>query len=456
VTGAARAVRTSPGGGVSLAVVFALLASVAAPCAARGHVAAQDTADVLDPDVPADSVHPGAYLQVYLLTAGPGDAIWEQFGHNALRIVDERDGTDWSWNWGIFDFDQEGFMLRLVKGTMLYTMAARPAGLEIANYRAANRPVWQQELALDPERKWRLLQAVLENSEDPHYRYDYYRDNCSTRVRDKLDIALQGALSEAWNDEPTGRTYRWHTRRLLQGTPWAYLGIHFVLGPRADRPISVWEEAFLPMRLQERLRSIRVTELADREVSLVRDEHLLIRSDRPPVPEDVDSFFGTFLAMGLLVGTATAGAAWWAERGSLVGRLAFLATGGLWATAAGLGGTVLLGAWLFTDHVFWGWNENLMQANPLFLGMVFGSLGLLGGRRLSSWCGWLAVVLAALSLTGVVVQPLPLFDQVNGEILGLTVPPNLALAYAAMKLASREGTGSAHVATARHGEGGRG
>jgi len=57
-------------------------------------------------------------LEVFLLTVGPGDAIWEKFGHNALVFQDNRDGTMMAYNWGIFDFRQHDFIMRLAKGRM--------------------------------------------------------------------------------------------------------------------------------------------------------------------------------------------------------------------------------------------------------------------------------------------------------------------------------------------------
>ncbi|MBL8961188.1 MAG: hypothetical protein JNJ98_15130, partial [Gemmatimonadetes bacterium] len=55
---------------------------------------------------------PGAELEVYLMTMGPGDLIWERFGHNAVGIRDRAAGTDVVYNWGVFDFDEADFLPR--------------------------------------------------------------------------------------------------------------------------------------------------------------------------------------------------------------------------------------------------------------------------------------------------------------------------------------------------------
>ena len=77
----------------SAAAVAIVAVQLAAPAALSG---AQAT----------PSGEPGAELRVWLLTAAPGDAVWERYGHNAIRVLDTRTGRDVSYNWGIFDFDQ--------------------------------------------------------------------------------------------------------------------------------------------------------------------------------------------------------------------------------------------------------------------------------------------------------------------------------------------------------------
>ena len=136
------------------------------------------------------------------MTMGPGKAVWERFGHNAIWIHDPERGTDQAYNYGLFDLRQEKFLVRFLQGRMWYWMQGFPAQAYVELYRRANRSVWIQELEMPANAK-RELQEFLEWNERPEnrfYHYDYYRDNCSTRVRDALDRALGGRIQRLRRD----------------------------------------------------------------------------------------------------------------------------------------------------------------------------------------------------------------------------------------------------------------
>jgi hypothetical protein len=286
---------------------------------------------------------------------------------------------------------------------------------------------------------------VLENyrPENRFYRYDYYRDNCSTRIRDVLDRALGGRIRAEAGSDTTRTTYRWHTRRLLGGVFWAYTGIQLVLGRRADEPITAWQEMFIPMRLRDHLS--RATVVRDGvDVPLVRETRLLVPSTRDPVPEAPRGRLSLFLVIGVAWAGAILLAAKGAEGGGWLPRAATALLAGGWSLLAGIGGVVLVLAWAFTDHVFWAWNENLLQADPLALLVTPGMAMLLFRPALPTWASRFAGSVALISLAGFAVQIFPWFDQVNGEVLAAAVPINVAVAVAAWRLrgTSRDAGGS--------------
>ncbi len=368
------------------------------------------------------------------MTMGPGDAIWERFRHNAIWIRNRTTGTGAIYNWGIFDFDQVDFIPRLIRGTMLYSMAAyQRTDAFVEAYRRVNRSVWIQELALTPEEKVDLLAFARWNArpENRDYRYDYYRDNCSTRVRDALDRVLKGRIREVAEADTTRHTYRWHTRRLLQAVPAAYAGIQLVLGAAADRPLTRWEEMFLPRVLMEEVRRVEVPDGQGGMRSLVIHEEELVTSTRAPLPDAPTLAFPLFLLAGLVFGGVILTLSRGGGPRGWPGRLALSTLAGTWFLAAAAAGLLLAGAWAFTDHVFWYRNLNLLQVNPLALPLPVAYVIYAARGGFPRWARDMAAALAVLSGVGVLLWVLPGFRQANGEILALTVPVNLSLALGA-------------------------
>jgi hypothetical protein len=369
---------------------------------------------------------------VYLVTAAPGEAVWERFGHNGLWIHDARTGEDTFWEWGLFSFSQVGFIPRLARGTMLYAMGGTPLYRALSTYQAQGRDVWAQELALSPEQEEALNRFVRNNArpENRQYIYDYYRDNCSTRVRDALDLVLGGRLLETFGGQPTGRTWRWHTRRLLRPAPAADVGIQLVLGTPGDQEIDAWEEMFLPLQLRGHLASVTVPGEGGSERPLVVRERLLVEGSRGMTPQEPANRFPLAVVIGVVLGLWTGLLGRWAAASTL-GKRAL----GLWIVAwgglLGLLGLLLAASWLFTDHVFWRWNENLLQANPVLLAAPFLALPLLLGRdpsprlrALFRWVRWVALGAAVLKLVP------GIFIQENWGVIAALVPTHMMLARA--------------------------
>jgi hypothetical protein len=373
---------------------------------------------------------PGSRLEVFLMTIGPGDAIWERFSHNALIIRDEDAGTEVAYNWGIFDFSQEDFIGRLARGRMLYRMEGYPAPALISLYGRLDRDVWLEKVNLSPRQRLELKTLIEETDTDANreYRYDYYRDNCSARIRDVLDEVLDGQIRAATEDVDTGTSYRWHTARLLRPVLWAYAGIQFVVGNRGDESISAWEEMFLPLRMRDHLLGVRVRTSDGEDVPLLGPSVQVVVSSRPPPPDEVPNFLFSFLGAGVLLGVLFVIAGEVAARGHRWGQWLLAATGTAWSGTVGVLGTGLVLSWFLTDHFFWGLNENAFQANPLSLAtaVVLLPAALGRGRRVAVY---LTRAVVALSIGGLVLQLLPGFDQVNGEMLAFMVPAHLGLAW---------------------------
>ncbi|MDQ3388069.1 MAG: DUF4105 domain-containing protein, partial [Gemmatimonadota bacterium] len=319
-----------------------------------------------------EAPEPGSELTVFLVTMGQGNLVWEKFGHNGIWIHDALLGTDRVYNYGLFDFQSPGYWSRFLQGRWIYEVGVSSIDETIAQYRYFNRSVRVQELNLTAPQKQELQDFLEWNArpENREYRYDYYRDNCSTRIRDVLNRALGGRLREATERVPTATTYRWHSERLIADDKLSYTGLLAGLGPAADRPISAWEEMFLPFKLEEQLRTIRVPDGAGGEAPLVIAEHTFYEAEgRTPPRSEPPFWLPWYLSVGALLGGTLAALAAAAVRSRLAGGV-FVFAGMGWSLLTGIAGLLLVALWTLTDHQIAYRNENLLQFNPLSLGLV--------------------------------------------------------------------------------------
>jgi hypothetical protein len=379
---------------------------------------------------------------------GQGDPYWARFGHNALRIVDRERGTDISYNWGLFDFNEPGFLTRFLSGNTRYWMEGFDTRAMLDVYRSENRSIDVQELAISPDAARRLRDFVEWNAlpENRAYRYDYYLDNCSTRIRDALDRALNGRIRAATDTITTPNTYRSHTRRLLADHAPTYGGIMLVLGQRADVPLTAWEEMFVPMLMRDHLRAVTVRNVQGAIVPLVAREARLFQAQRPPERAVAPDRTRSFAAASLLLGAVIAALAWLAakregSRGSGGARTGAITLATAWSTFAGIVGTGALGMWALTHHTFMYHNENVLQFTPLSLALAivlpFAFRARTNAVAALSAAPVLALAVLALSTLGLIAQLLPMMSQVNGEMIALALPAHAGVAYAVWALSVR-------------------
>jgi uncharacterized protein DUF4105 len=379
-----------------------------------------------------NAAEPGSELTVYLLTMGPGDQVWEKFGHNAIWIHDAASQSDVAYHWGVFDFRDKDFYPNFIRGKMRYLMGAFDFNETIDVYRQANRTVWAQELNLTPAQRYSLAQFVAWNvrPENRYYHYDYYRDNCSTRVRDAIDGALGGVIKAATQSIPSHTTYRFHTERLTQDDWPIFTGTMAGLGEPTDREISAYEEMFLPVRMKDRLRNINVT-INGMSEPLVKNERVLVQATRPPEDVTVRRGMRGYLIIGIVCFLLIAAASVLQREGKATVAISLAA---VWSLVAGFGGFVLTFLWGFTDHIYSYRNENLLQLDPLSLVLLVLLLRLAwtdatsdmySSRARSAFTT--AAVVAALSVIGLLMKALPVFDQGNADIIAMALPIHLAV-----------------------------
>lgn len=367
---------------------------------------------------------PGANLEVSLITYGPGETYWERFGHDAIEIRDTVSGEAVNFNYGVFDFDESGFLFNFARGRMHYLMDAAHSEDDERYYVETGRSVTRQRLVFTPEQATALRDYLLWNlrPENVRYDYDYYVTNCSTRVRDALDKALGGVLKTALQARPGGMTYRQQTARLMSNQSWLMLILDLGLGPYADQPLNAWQESFLPMVLQRELTGIKVGDGQGGTHPLVIDEQVLSPNRLQAPPDNAPDLRLPLAIAGLVFAAISIGL----QRTWPIG-YALLAS--LYLLLAGVVGVILLILWLGTAHHSAWANANLLLFNPLAWLLLSSVWRARRGVPASRFANAVLVIQLVAALAAIALHLLPGVVQQNQPWLLFALPCWLALAF---------------------------
>lgn len=394
-------------------VIRYLLASILLYAAISGSAFARDR------KVPVELPAP----RIGVVTMGPGEIFWERFGHDAIVVDDPSLDEPISYNFGFFDMEEAGFIQRFLRGQMEYMLVALPLAQDMQYYRQVGRGARIQWLALKPEQARQLAADLAENAkpENARYRYDYYKDNCATRVRDALDHALDGQLKQQMDGRSSGDTYRSESLRMASPAPWMWLGFDIVLGPYADRRLTRWEQEFLPQALSEDLR--KVTAAGGKPVLMAEQELLPSQQATEPQPQATepqpqaqDILPWLLSGMGLAIVIVISA--------RFIPRVLAVFASIFWLLC-GIIGLVLAFAWVFTDHQALWANRNLLLFNPLCLCLLPGALCAPPPSRRFELLLRLIAVLAALACLPLWLQAFP---QQNGAWIALLLPIHVGFA----------------------------
>ncbi|EIT69076.1 MULTISPECIES: DUF4105 domain-containing protein [Hydrocarboniphaga] len=375
---------------------------------------------------------------VSVLTFAPGEIYWQRFGHNALLLRDEASGRATVYNYGIFDFQQKNFFLNFARGQMLYQLDAEPLRRTLQLYRAEDRWIYEQRLALDEAQRREIAEFLQWNAqpENAQYRYDYFLSNCSTRVRDAIDRVLGGSLkAQLHGGQLSPATFRSEVTRLMSPDLPLAIGMDLGLGPKVDEPLDRWSHAFVPMSLMQSLREAKV---ADPETGLskplVEQEGWLYESDRIKEPEQAPNLLWPFLALGVISALAVLLLA--RARAKPVARITLALAGLMFYATASVFGLVMLAGWLLTDH--WGmWsNQNLLLLNPLaLLAIPVWAQAFRADWRPGPKAQRVVRIIALLAATASLIKLLPTAPmQNNAAWIALLLPVHAALFWVVLQL----------------------
>jgi hypothetical protein len=358
-------------------------------------------------------------LRAGVITMAPGEEFWARFGHDAIVIENAQTGESMSFNFGFFDMNEPGFFGNFFNGKMQYRLVALPTAEDLQHYRETGRGVSVQWLNLDQKQIRILYSALAQNArpENSRYTYDYYLSNCSTRVRDSLDAVLNGQIKTQLSSPSLGNTYRSESVRLAWPAKWMAMGFHAGLGPAADKPLSRWDEAFIPMRLRDSLREIKLSNGA----ALVLSEQELLPHRLSLPPDDMPQWkktafmIGIFLAIGIF---------FFAKRSP---RLLASVAGMFWLASGSLG-CLMLFVWFGSAHWAGYRNANLLLLSPIAMTLLPGAWKIFRNKKTGKYFSSLLWLMAASAAIAGFLQMLPFLAQQNFEWVLMLLPVHLALA----------------------------
>ena len=300
--------------------------------------------------------------EISVLTCDPGTEIYSLFGHSALRIKNPENGHDLVVNWGLFEFSESQFQFGydFAKGRLKYYMGIQLMSNFMIEYRRAKRGVREQVLNLSNQEKYQIIQLLEENykPENRKYKYEFFYDNCSSRLRDIIVKVFEKNINFYQSPKSNKFTFRETIHLYLESFPWLKLGIDLVLGKKIDKLVSNENLMFLPLNVEEIFDQSLVLNNGSIK-NLVKSKNTLIKSfENKNKLNNIGFYSWILLAITLLL---------------IVFKLDKAL--GIWSSLnlfiIGLLGIVLVFMWIGTDHNATKMNFNLLWASPFHFILIY-------------------------------------------------------------------------------------
>ena len=296
------------------------------------------------------------YAQVSVITVGPGTSLNDAFGHNAFRIKDPALGLDTTYGYGEYDFNAPHFYLKFAQGKLNYLLGKVGFNRFYDFYVYQNRTMEEQVLNLTPSEKQNLFE-FLENNYKPEnrkYLYDFFFDNCATRIRDVLEKTSDTEITFNLPEEFEPKTFRNLIYECVDKNSWGSLGIDLALGAVIDKEATPYEHMFLPKYIFQ----FFAAATKNGSEKLVKESRTLYNKKEPKAS---NGFWSSPLALLSLVAMILL---WFTykdykneQRNRVLDAILFAFTGFI--------GIMVLLLWFATDHTATANNYNLLWAFPL-------------------------------------------------------------------------------------------
>jgi hypothetical protein len=314
----------------------------------------------------------GENLTLKVAVMGPGDELYFWWGHVALIIEDSDKGTNRFFDYGLFSFDNENFFYNFAFGRLLYSCGVSSTRRNVDAYVNTNRDVVFYTLNVPLENRKKVSDFAEFNvlPENRDYFYHHFRDNCSTRIRDIIDLAVDGQFKERYGNAPGRYTLRQHVRRhtwFVSSVDWM---LNFLMGQVIDTPITIWDEMFLPAEVGKRIEDFWYTDANGVKQKLVTDVETVFKAEGRPIVLDVPRKQWPrelFFSLGLSVIFAFFFFLQLQKKTYRSGKILAGISMSLSGLVFGIAGLLLYFMALFTNHDYTFQNYNMLFGAPLLL-----------------------------------------------------------------------------------------
>jgi hypothetical protein len=315
-------------------------------------------------------------LTLKIAVMGPGNQLYFWWGHIALIIEDSSDNTSYFFDYGIFSFDNDNFFYNFAFGRLLYSCGASLSERNFNVYKRTNRDITVYTLDLPYENKLKVRDFAMFNvlPENRDYYYHHFRDNCSTRIRDIIDLATDGQFKEEFGNMKSDFTLRGHVRRHTYFSPVIDWFLCFLMGQVIDTQITAWEDMFLPSEVGKRIENFWYTGADGNKRKLVSSVEIVSKSEgRPAVLEKPRKQWPIELAFSLVLSAIFYFFFFLQAKNIKAGRVLAGVSMSLCGFVFGIVGLLLYFMNLFTNHDYTYQNTNMIFCTPLlFAAFPFG------------------------------------------------------------------------------------
>lgn len=295
--------------------------------------------------------------KISVLTCGPGNDLYSTFGHSAFRVHDPINGLDTVYNYGTFNFNPPAFYVEFAQGKLWYKLSKQQMDRFLGAYTYEKRWVKEQLLDLSLPDRNKLFQFLEKNHlpENRTYKYDFFYNNCATKIWDVLHEVYGERLHFQEDYIPTLYTFRELIHQNLKTNSWSAFGIDLALGAVIDKKATPAQHMFLPEYVQSQLEH----SLLD-GTSLVKQQTSLYEAQpQEPTSQFLSTPLFWILVLSLWIVLITYMNFKRNKRSRWLDVLLFLLTG--------LAGCLIFFLWFLTDHTATVLNFNILWAFPLNL-----------------------------------------------------------------------------------------